>query len=424
MDASKELGIVYKHGRQKIEFRDTPMRGKSVVLHMRRQRFRCTFCEKTFAEATPAIHGKRMMTKRLVDYIVKRCFQGTNMAVAREIGIDEGTIRNVFDDWVAMKQAEMTVATPTVLGIDEVHMADVRCVLTNIETRTLFDILPSRAKSDLRPYFDALSDKTNVETIVADMWRPYHDLAKEFFPGVPTVVDRFHIVRMAVDALDEVRKDVARGQAHVDRIRLKDDRFLLFKRSGNLSEIERARIRAWLGEDPRLKLAYTVKERFSDAFEERTRQAGERAIDKSIQMIPASLDTYFGKLVTAVGNWKPQILNFFERRVTNRYTESVNGLIREIDRNGRGYSFPVIRARMLFDETKRVKKTSTQGRVPAFGGRSMFDDHEPGLDPGIVGFMVPRFDVDVARTETMIDYGPSIEALTGELRRENDESGT
>ena len=93
---------------------------------------------------------------------------------------------------------------------------------------------------------------------------------------------------------------------------------------------------------------------------------GERAIERCLQQIPLELDPYFSELTTAVSNWKDRICNYFIDPATNAYTESVNSVIRELDRVGRDYSFETMRALMLFDETIRSKKrTSTRKRRPA-----------------------------------------------------------
>jgi hypothetical protein len=46
----------------------------------------------------------------------------------------------------------------------------------------------------------------------------------------------------------------------------------------------------------------------------------------------------------------PWIMNYFDHRITNAYTESLNNLIRATNRKGRGYSFEALRAKMLFSE--------------------------------------------------------------------------
>lgn len=56
----------------------------------------------------------------------------------------------------------------------------------------------------------------------------------------------------------------------------------------------------------------------------------------------------FGALMTATRNWREEILAYFDHPISNGYTEALNGVAKVINRAGRGYSFPVLRARILF----------------------------------------------------------------------------
>jgi transposase len=49
-------------------------------------------------------------------------------------------------------------------------------------------------------------------------------------------------------------------------------------------------------------------------------------------------------------NWSQEIFACFDHFVTNTYTEALNGLIQLTNRLGRGYSFEMIRAKMLYDD--------------------------------------------------------------------------
>jgi hypothetical protein len=66
----------------------------------------------------------------------------------------------------------------------------------------------------------------------------------------------------------------------------------------------------------------------------------------------------FGDLIRAFTNWQPWITNYFEHPVTNAYTESLNSLIRVMNRLGRGYSFEALRAKILFSEGAHKHKLS------------------------------------------------------------------
>lgn len=352
----------HKHGTQKQSYMDTPMHGKRVLLEVTRQRFQCQDCHKTFFEPLPGIDSKRQATKRLIKYIEERCVQETFVALAREVGVDEKTVRHVFDDYVAKKQVEEHYETPEILGIDELKIiGDYRAMLTNIDKLSVFDMLHSRKKVKLLEYFDSLPNKQNVHTLVMDMWNPYRQVGQKVFPGKLIVVDKFHVVRMANDGVERVRKKIRKTVDDRTRLKLKDEHRLLLKRKHTLSGEQTEKVQKWFDLFPILETAYETKERFYDIYTQPSREAAEHASDRWAANIPSEIEKDFRDLRVALNNWNQEIMNYYEQPVTNAYTESVNSITRFINRMGRGYSFEVLRARLLYND-QAVADSSTSVR--------------------------------------------------------------
>ena len=142
-----------------------------------------------------SVDEKRSMTKRLLKSIQEQSMSKTF--------VDEKTIRNVFKDYVALKEREYQFETPKWLGIDEIHIIRrPRLVLTNIERRTIYDIKPNRNKETVIQRLSEISDRTYIEYVTMDMWKPYKDAVNTILPHAKVVVDKFHVVRMANQALE------------------------------------------------------------------------------------------------------------------------------------------------------------------------------------------------------------------------------
>lgn len=99
-------------------------------------------------------------------------------------------------------------------------------------------------------------------------------------------------------------------------------------------------------------------------------------------------------------------MNYFDQRITNAHTESLNNLTRSVMRQGRGYSFEVIRAKMLFSEGVRVVRKNRKKKFPKrWGGRST-----TSFDSNVVYHMpVGGFGQEPERLE--LDFGASISTL-------------
>lgn len=101
----------------------------------------------------------------------------------------------------------------------------------------------------------------------------------------------------------------------------------------------------------------------------------------------------------------PKIFSYFDHPITNAYTESLNSLIRVINRNGRGYSFEALRAKVLYTEgTHRIVKPAHRAvtRQPP---------------PGIASFETGRLMETDIPTKAK-NYGAFIPAVVEMMERE------
>ncbi len=207
-------GRLYGHGTNGQTYRDTPIHGKTVQITVNRRRYRCQNCGKTLFDPIPDLDAKRLATSRLIAYVRANCFQEPFAVVARRVAMDEKTVRQIFGDYVEELESTIRFVTPRILGIGEIKIiGDYRAMITNIEHHTLFDMRESRKKPEPLAYFKTLRDKDRVEWVAMDMYHVYRQVVQATLPQARIVVDRFHIQRMANDALEKLRKRLRNCQS-------------------------------------------------------------------------------------------------------------------------------------------------------------------------------------------------------------------
>jgi transposase len=351
-EACPKCGVVggfYKHGKKLTDFRDAPVRGKPVIIRCDRQRYRCQECMETFLQPLPEIDDNRRMTKRLVEYIGEQALKKPFTEIADEVGLDEKTIRLVAGQAIEKLESPYRTHAPHILGMDEVMVAgELRAIFTDLGNRTVLDLISSRRKPSVAHWLSHLSDRNRVQVVCIDMWPPYKDAAEAIFgKQVTVVVDKFHVVRMADHGLDMVRKAVGREKSIRGRRQLMRSRHLLLKRMSRLTDVQRFELDGWLQNMPRLKAAHAVKEAFYALYDLPDRAQAGQALKAWEASLTDEMRVAYKPLLTAVGNWRKEILAFWDHRITNAYTEAMNGIIKQVARRGRGYTFPVLRARIL-----------------------------------------------------------------------------
>ncbi|MGH8506920.1 MAG: ISL3 family transposase, partial [Stenotrophobium sp.] len=396
------------HGTQLQTYQDTP-HGKPVRIHVQRKRYRCQACGKTQFDPIPDLDSKRVTTTRLVQYICTHSTRETFAAIARRVGLDEKTVKNIFEDYVADLEQKIRFVTPKYLGIDELKIiGEYRCMITNVEHRTVFDMLPNRKKAELMPYFRNLRDKEKIEWVAMDMWGPYRDVVRATLPHARIVVDKFHIQRMANEVLERMRKRLRKTLPDRQRLKLKDERHLLLKRQHTLSPEALLRLQVWLKHFPQLGQAHGLKEGFFSIWDQSNRSSAETAYQQWEASITDDLKTDFKDLTTAMRNWGDEVFAYFDHPITNAYTESVNNLAKGMNRMGRGYSFEVIRARMLYDAKARKAGTViVQEPAPERDEELRFERRE------FSAFMTRKsLRIPLRTDERVVEYGPYIPTLT------------
>lgn len=402
---------IRKFGSRQQIYNDTPIHGKQVTIQVNRQRYQCKACKKVFHEPIPDLSKDRLVTRRLHEYVEKGSLKRTFVNISSEVGIDEKTVRNIFRDYVQRLATEVKFETPRWMGVDEIHIIKKpRAVITNIENNTVVELLPNRKKEMILPYFQGIQDPHTIRYVAIDMWRPYRDAVREVFPHAEVVVDKFHVVKMANEAMEKVRKAVRAELTDRQRRTLMHDRFVLLKRLHDLTDEEYLKFSGWAKNFPLLGEAHALKEGFFTIWDNTSRKEAEADYERWKADISEELKPYFHDLVRATENWHKEIFNYFDHPITNAYTESLNNLIRVMNRIGRGYSFDALRAKILFTEGvhKEKKKRSARARRNARQLEGVYMER-----------MVMNYVSEFPPKEKTLNYGSDISTLLQLL--ENDE---
>lgn len=353
-DGCPECGVIppfSKYGKKEQLFMDIPVRGQRIGIIVKRQRYKCKHCNTVFFEPLDSMDKQRQLTIRLRDYIETESIMRSYTEVADSVGLDEKTVRNIFSEYVERLEQTVPRVFPTWLGIDEIHIiGKPRGVLTDIQRRLLYDFTTDRTKAVLDPYFESIDmfDRLGVEYVTMDMWKPYKDAVYKFFPNALVIVDKYHVVKELNIIMDKMRIGYKDGLSKQELKQLKRDRYILRSRRFNLKFSDEIILQTWESQYPELYEAYECKERFFVIYDSASNSTDAKYLfDEWKKSIPEYMRKYVGGLLTSMNNWEQEILNYFDCGLTNAFTEGLNNMIRTMNKNGRGYSFDVLRAKLL-----------------------------------------------------------------------------
>ena len=121
----------------------------------------------------------------------------------------------------------------------------------------------------------------------------------------------------------------------------------------DLKEEYATKLETLLQQYPQFREPYELKEDFREIYRiEDDAERAEELYDEWIER--ASVYPQFSPVITSLTNWRTEILAYFSMPFTNGVTEMINGFINRVHDAGRGYTFDVLRAKLLFG-TKATK---------------------------------------------------------------------
>ena len=353
-------GTLYSHGCRTITVTDTPFLGVPTKLDLRVPRRHCQNkdCGYTWIPDLEGVDEKRKMTTRtclkMANLSLKRSFRD----ISGEYGVAYNTVKNTFIDFINEKEKNIHFVTPAFLGLDEIKIKKLGevTVVTDLEHRTLYDMMLGRNQTSLTEYFSRIPNPENVLWVCTDMYRPFEKTIKSALPNARWVVDHFHIVAYANRAMDTVRIAVQSKLSKKQRIATKKGlAYTLRTRVSKMTMEEGAQIKA-CRQRPEMKdlmTAFDLKEDFFNIYDlnMKSKENAQKAFAEWEKSIPAApIFEPFRDLAATVHNFYEEIFNFWDcpLSITNGFTECTNRIIRENNVKGRGNSFDILRARTLY----------------------------------------------------------------------------
>jgi transposase len=347
-------GTLRSKGRRDRVLRDVPVRAKPLYLRWRRRSFRCERCGHRFLERHEALPPRVRATARFEAYLYRRTRPGlVPLAhVARCEQVSFYRVQTAHSKGAAGELATGTV-TLRALSVDEASFKrrqDYNTVISAPELHRTIELVRGRDGTAFAVWAGMLPDDVRhaVEAFCADLWEPYHLVAAAAFPNAVRVADHFHVIRHANRALDDVRRSAQRRPVTGWRPELFRARFVLLRRSEDLTAADRARLHSVFAAHPELDGAWRLKEALRTIYATADAESAGPELVAWCREAESSGLPPFQKMAATVREWKGEILGYFHDRVTNAFAEGVTNKVKCIKRIGFGYrNFETFRERVL-----------------------------------------------------------------------------
>jgi transposase len=343
-----------------------PLGWRPTTLLVTIRRYRCPGCGRVWRQDTSkAAEPRAKLSRRGLRWALEAivCQHLTVARVAEGLGVSWHTANTA----VLTEGRRVLIDDPdrfegvAVIGVDE-HVwrhtrrgdkyVTVIIDLTGIRAGSgparLLDMVEGRSKQALRQWLSARDPawRDRVEVVAMDGFTGFKTAAAEELPDAVAVMDPFHVVRLAGDALDQCRRRV-QNDTHGHRGHKSDPlysaRRTLHTGADLLTDKQRARLAELFAADEHVEVEATwgIYQRMIAAYREPDRARGRELMTALIDAVGQGVPAALREVITLGRTLKKRaadVLAYFDRPGTsNGPTEAINGRIEHLRGSALGF---------------------------------------------------------------------------------------
>ena len=375
-------GKMIGHGHKLRLIKHPAIRNHSGIIRYNANRYICKECNKTAIEKNPfsfpSFNSSFLLLQNAMRLLANLNY--TLSMISDELDISSTQLSTYIDSYITIPARTL----PECLGIGELHSKELSrrnsgylCILVDNEKHSLYDILDLRSKMNLSLYLSGFpkEQRCKVKYVTIDMWEPYKDAAKTYFPNCIIAVDPFHVVKHLHSNFDRLRIDLMNQCEYGSNAYylLKKWSWLLMKDNVNLDnekvynsrfkmKLNRRDLRGMIfSAFPELSAAYDLKELYRRMNRDCSYDEAAALYDDVLGAFRSSGIHQYNEFTEILMNWKEEILNSYlrpydDRKLSNAFTENVNGKLCTYLSVSRGISnFSRFRKRVLYALSKDVQ---------------------------------------------------------------------
>jgi len=344
-----------RYDRQPLRrWRHVPWGGTPVVLVYAPRRVQCRTCGIAPEFVPWAEPGATRCSAMLEELGAWLATITDRTAAARLLGTSWRSVGRMIERVVDRKLDPERLHDLRFIGIDEFSYRKRHRYITVVVDHERGRVVwadEGRSAETLARFFDVLGPERSakLEGITMDMAGGYIKAVKERAPGAVILYDRFHVQRLASDAVDEVRRQLMRALVEADAKRgLKRTRFALLKNPWNLTRRERQKLAELQRINAPLYRAYLLKEALAEIMSSLRPEHALEQLDEWLAWAARSRLKPFVRVARTIRLHRDGIASFLFLRLTNGLVEGINNRLRMIARRAFGYHSAKALIGMLF----------------------------------------------------------------------------
>ena len=305
-------------------------------------RVKCGECGKVSQVEVPWARPMSRLTRKMEALLVSSSRRSSVRAVAQEHDVSDYRIWHAIKHYVDKAREKADHSGVRIVGIDETSTCKGHryiTVVVDAMTGKTIHAGPGRDREAVDRFAGDLREHGGcplaIRKACIDMSPAYISGVEEYLPNAAIVHDKFHVVKMANDAVDQVRRE----EQKIWKAALKKTRFLLLMNREDLSDAGSERMEDLSRNNFKTGRAYENKEKLRTIFSGGlTVEQGEAGLREWLAWAQRSRLEPFVKLGRTIRRHMDGIVAIFDSPgLTNGPSEGINSVIQCAKARARGF---------------------------------------------------------------------------------------
>lgn len=348
-----QLGV--ERGRYRLRVEALPVMGIRCFVYLWRHKGYCGQCRKSRSEVVPFIAPESPhLTASFAWWVGRLCEIAAVSRVAELMEQDETTTWRIDLRRMQRILAHYRIPEVTAISVDEVYVRkkprhkeesrDERffTVISDLNTRRVIWVSESRRKEALDQFFALIGAEAAKKITIAavDQHEGYAASIRSHIPQATLVWDRFHVMQIFQEAVNDTRKELHEEQAaksELHRLTRGKYRYVFLKKASRRTAEENEHVSDVLARNDRFAKLEIIKERMLSFFDQPSEDAARPVWEEIGEWIWQAGFTPLMRWYKNLDDGWNTLKNYFRYRVTTALSEGHNNVIKALKRRAYGY---------------------------------------------------------------------------------------
>ena len=251
------------------------------------------------------------------------------------------TVKTIVKTHLAKDYGKPFLKGVRYLGIDEIHVGKkgrFYTIVIDLEDGRILWAKPGRGGPALRGFWRRLRlAKAKIRAVATDMSAAYWSAVLEHLPDAALVFDKFHIIKLMNERLDDLRRQMVREAEGPLKLRIKGTRFLLLRNPENLQKDQIPKLDEALRLNEPLLLGWYLKEELRELWNQPSRQKMAAFLKDWCQKADQTTIGQLMKMAKTLRTHASGILAYARHPITSGKLEGINNKIKTLTKRSYGF---------------------------------------------------------------------------------------